>query len=465
VENNPFLDIDRLMVGDIYTSDEVLDNLLVLCDAFGSRFAGSVEEQHAADFIAQKLSAYGLPLVDKEAVSYTGWQRGAAHLEILHPVRKTIPCITLPHSPPTDMTADIVDLGDGSPANFVANERELPGKFAFTTSVTHPHDSKRWIHRHEKYDRAMLAGAAGFIFVNHYPGYGPATGGIGPDEPYCGEAAIPGISISLENGAYLKRLLEQHGRVQLNLKSSDKYFAATSWNVIGELPGALNEPEVVMLGCHYDGHDIAQGAADPASGVTALMEAVRVLAAYAPSLPHTIRFALWSAEEIGLLGSTQYVINHEEELDQIRFYLNMDMAGVISPKDIIINEWPDLVPQFARYRDQMVLSFDIGQSLNAHSDHYPFMVAGVPTGGIGSLKPNTSGRGYGHTMYDTVDKVDRKGMREAAALAARLAMRIASEKSWPAQRRSNATVQNILDRPEYREEQELAAQVKAFYAR
>ena len=81
-------------------------------------------------------------------------------------------------------------------------------------AVTYPQDSKRWVHRHEKYDRAMLAGAAGFIFVNHYPGFGPATGGIGPDEPQCGQAAIPGISISLENGAYLKRLLEQHGRVE-----------------------------------------------------------------------------------------------------------------------------------------------------------------------------------------------------------------------------------------------------------
>ena len=38
-----------------------------------------------------------------------------------------------------------------------------------------------------------------------------------------------------------------------------------------------------------------------------LMDAARVLARYAPRLPHTIRFALWSAEEIGLIGSTQYV--------------------------------------------------------------------------------------------------------------------------------------------------------------
>ncbi len=464
VANNPFLETDRLMIGDIYTSNDVLDNLLVLCDRFGSRFAGSAEEKDAADYMAQKLSEYGLPVVEQEAVTYTGWRRGEAVLEIVDPVERAIPCITLPHSPPADLTADIVDVGGGSPADFEARAHELPGKFAFTNSMTYPQGSRRWIHRHEKYDRAMLAGAAGFIFVNHYPGYGPATGSIGPDEPHSGEALIPGISISMENGAYLQRLLKQQGRVRLHLTSSDEYFPATSWNVFAELPGQLEDAGVVMLGCHYDGHDIAQGAADPASGTVALMDAARVLAAYAPPLPHTIRFALWSAEEIGLLGSTQYVKNHEAELDQIRFYLNMDMAGAISPKDIVLNEWPELERPFSEYRDQMALTFGIGQSLNAHSDHYPFMLAGVPTGSIGSLEVNTSGRGYGHTMFDTVDKVERSGMREAAALSARLALRMAAEDVWPGERRSPTAVQGVLDSPEYREEQEFNAQVKTYLA-
>ncbi len=461
--DNPYLDVDRQMVGDIYTNNEVMNNLQVLCDGFGGRFAGSAEEEMAADYIAKKLSDYGLPLVEKEAVNYTGWQRGDVVLKVVDPIQRTIPCLTLPHSPPVDLEAGIVDVGDGTPADFTANVSELPGCFAFTNSITYPPGSKRWIHRHEKYDRALLAGAAGFIFVNHYPGYGPATGSIGPDVPESGQAIIPGISISKENGAYLQRLLKQHGRVRLRLTSSDEYSDATSWNVLGELLGELEDAKVVMLGCHYDGHDIAQGAADPASGTVALMEAARVLAAYAKPLAHTIRFALWSAEEIGLLGSTQYVLQHESELDQIRFYLNMDMAGAISSKDIVLNEWPELVPEFSEFRNQMALSFRIGQSLNAHSDHYPFMLAGVPTGGIGSLSPNTGGRGYGHTMYDTVDKVERKGMREAAALAARLALRMASIQDWPVRRRSKSAVRAILDGPDYRAEQELNVQVKAYY--
>jgi Zn-dependent M28 family amino/carboxypeptidase len=459
---NPYLDIDRQIVGDIYTSNEAMDNLLVLCDELSGRFAGSEDEKKAADFIADQLSGYGRLNVYKEVVNYTGWQRGEATLRILEPIQATMPCITLPHSPPADLIADIVDVGDGSPGDFEKRVGDLPGKFAMTTSATNPSGSRRWIHRNEKYGRALLAGAAGFIFVNHYPGYGPATGSIGQDKPESGPAAIPGVSVKHEDGEYLRRLLANHGRVRLHLTSSDQFTAATSWNVVADLPGTVEDGQIVMLGCHYDGHDIAQGAADPASGTVALMEAARVLAAYAPALPHMIRFVLWSAEEIGLLGSTQYVATHEAELDRIRFYLNMDMAGVISPKDIILNEWPILEASFADFRDQMALRFGIGQSLNAHSDHFPFMVAGVPTGGIGSLKLR-SGRGYGHTMYDTVDKVERLGVREAAALSARLALRIAGEKEWPAERRSQVAVQAILDNPDHRAEQELARQVKALY--
>ena len=335
---NPYLDTDRQMIGDVYTSRELTENLIVLCDGLNGRFAGSEEEQAAATYIAEQLLAYGLPVVEKEAVTYTGWRRGTADLAVVEPLAKSISCITLPHSPPADLTADLVDVGDGSPEEFTAKAELLRGAFAMTTSVTYPGGSKRWIHRHEKYDRSMLAGAAGFIFVNHYPGYGPATGGVGPDELHSGEAAIPGISISHEDGEYLKRLLKKYGRVRLHLASSDAFFEAVSWNVIGELPGTAEDPDVVMLGCHYDGHDIAQGAADPASGTVALMEAARVLARYAPDLPHTIRFAFWSAEEIGLLGSSQYVVAHDAELDKVRFYLNMDMAGALDPQDIVLNE-------------------------------------------------------------------------------------------------------------------------------
>lgn len=150
----------------------------------------------------------------------------------------------------------------------------------------------------------MLAGAVGFIFMNHYPAYGPATGGIGSAKGE--EALMPGISVSYEDGSYLQRLIKRHGEVKVRIKTTDKSWPATSWNVIADLVGSDENPEVVMLGSHYDGHDISQGAQDPASGAVAVMEAARLLATHAPSLPCTVRFALWGVEEIGLLGSTEY---------------------------------------------------------------------------------------------------------------------------------------------------------------
>jgi hypothetical protein len=102
---NPFLSLDRHIVGDGYTSTEPMDNLLILCDEFGSRFGGTQGERQAAEFFQTKMETYGLRNVHLEPVEYIGWIRGEATLEILSPVKKVIPCISLPHSPPRISTA------------------------------------------------------------------------------------------------------------------------------------------------------------------------------------------------------------------------------------------------------------------------------------------------------------------------------------------------------------------------
>ena len=111
----------------------------------------------------------------------------------------------------------------------------------------------------------------------------------------------------------------------------------------------------------------------------------------------------------------------------------------------------------------MTLPFGVGQSVNAFSDHYPFMLAGVPTGGMEQVKSTRTGRGYGHTRYDTLDKADITLLREAAVLAARLAVRVASEEDWPVARRSREAVTAVLDSPSYREREEYAARLEAYY--
>lgn len=462
MSNNPFLAIDRQMAGEIYTSREVMDVLTVLCDEFGSRFGGTEGERQAAEFIKARLESYGLSDVHLEPFEYLGWERGECELRLTNPVQRPIAAITLPHSPAADLSGELVDLEDGRPEDFERLAADIVGKIVVVSSDPHPPGVERWIHRNEKYGRSLLAGAMGFIFVNHYPGYGPATGGIGPDDLSQG-GLIPGISVSREDGAYLQRLMEK-GPVTIRLTSSDRIVPMTSWNVIGDLRGRHHPQQMVMMGSHYDGHDISQGAEDPASGTAAVMEAARVLACYARAqLGGTVRVALWGVEEIGLVGSTAYARQHEAELDNIRFYLNMDSAGAIHPKDIILNQWPELEGTMKAWSQETALPFAVGQSLSAHSDHYPFMIAGVPTGSIGSVRPTKGGRGYGHTRYDTLDKVELRGLREAADLAARVMLRVAAAEEWPVIRRDATAVQKALERPDFQEEAELFAQVAAFY--
>lgn len=459
MQHNPYLSLDQQIIGDVYTSTEVMDNLTILCDEFGSRFGGTPGEKQAADFMKDKLAQYGLHDVRLEPVEYEGWRRGDVTFVVTSPTEEAIDCITLPHSPPANLTGQLIDLGEGAPEDFDRLADDIRGKIVMTTSEAYPGSGKRWIHRNEKYGRSLLAGAIGFIFVNHYPGYGPATGGIGEG----GAGHIPGISVSYENGMYLRRMMQRHGDVTVRLHSTDVIEPMLSWNVVADLPGAQHPDQIVMIGCHYDGHDIAQGAADPASGTVAVIEAARVLAKYAPELPCTLRFALWGVEEIGLLGSKQYAKAHDAELDQMRFYLNMDMAGAIDPKDVELNQWPELAPIFEAWAKEMALPFHVGQSVHAHSDHYPFLMAGVPTGGIGRLRKGRSGRGYGHTRYDTLDKVEIRGLREAAVLAARLALRVAGRETWPAQRRSHADVAAVLSGPDMQEEAAIFEKIHAFY--
>lgn len=453
---------DRLICGDAYTSFAAMENLSVLCDEFGSRFAGTPGEKQAADYMAAKLREYELSNVRLEPFQYTGWQRGSASLEIISPIQKSIDCISLPHSPAAEVTAELYDAGDGAPSEFETNAEAMQGKIVMATSVTFPPGSKRWVHRGEKYGRSMLSGAKAFIFMNHYPAYGPATGGVG----HQGKTALmPAVSVAYEDGAFLQRLVKKHGSVTLKLTTTDQSAPATSWNVLADLPGQGDPDTVIMLGSHYDGHDISQGAQDPASGAVAVLEAARLLATHAAPLPVTLRFALWGAEEIGLLGSKAYADAHAAELDKLRFYFNMDGAGSVQRKGVVLNEWPELETLVKSWQPTLAYQFATAQSVNAFSDHYPFLLKGVPTGGMESVPERQEGRGYGHTRYDTLDKVSLRELQDAAVLASLLAVRFATipAADWPVRRRSEADVKALLNRPEYTETATIGRRVAEFY--
>lgn len=454
--------IDTLIAGDCYTSTEAMDNLTILCDEFGSRFGGTAGEKQAADFLKSKLEEYGLTNIQVEEIPYTGWIRGTAKLQIIEPFQKTIPCISLPHSPPANLTAELYDADDGPPALFIRDGENMAGKVVLADSKIYPAGMKRWVHRNEKYGRSILNGAAAFIFKNHYPAYGPATGGIG----HSGHAGlIPGIAVSYEDGSFLQRMVKKHGKLTLKIETTDENRPMTSWNITGDIAGTGDD--IIMLGSHYDGHDISQGAQDPASGAVSVLETARLLKNHAGQLSSTVRFAFWGVEEIGLLGSYEYARRHEAELNKIRFYFNMDGAGSVVNKGLTLNEWPALESLVQTWQSEIAFDFKTQQSMNAHSDHYPFLLKGVPTGGLESVPKTANGRGYGHTAYDTLDKVTNRELQDASFLAAAITHRLASVPTadWPVQHRTAEQVTDMLAMPDYTEVAEFEQAMDDYYAK
>jgi Zn-dependent M28 family amino/carboxypeptidase len=413
---------------------------MVLCDEFGSRFAGTPEERKAADFIAETFRRYGLNDVRLESYTYAGWSRGAATLEITEPIQKPLHCISLPYCPANEVTAELMSAGYGSPAEY-EKLGDAAGRIVMADSAS-PHGLGRWVHRKEKFERAVLGGASAFIFVSESPGVGPETGSLQNDRA----APIPGISVCYEDGLFLKRLMERNGRVVLKLRTTDVNEPRTSWNVVADLRGNEHPEQMVILGCHYDGHDISQGAVDPASGMVVVMEAARVLAQHgSDALQRTVRFIGYGTEEIGLIGSRRYADAHESELDDVRFVLNLDAAGGGSRKGIALHHCSDAEEFFKQAAKEMSAEMPVGHKMNAYSDHYPFFLKGVPCASMGDPESAPHGRGFGHTAYDTLDKVELVKLREASAVAARIALRVANADEFPAKRRNPEEVQHIID--------------------
>jgi hypothetical protein len=125
-------------------------------------------------------------------------------------------------------------------------------------------------------------------------------------------ATLPQIVVAGEHYNRLVRMIEQGETPRMSVDLSVQFHDddPTAYNTIAEIPGGDLKDEVVMLGGHMDSWHAGTGATDNAAGVAVAMEAVRILKALDLKPRRTIRIALWSGEEQGLLGSRAYVAEH-----------------------------------------------------------------------------------------------------------------------------------------------------------
>jgi hypothetical protein len=146
----------------------------------------------------------------------------------------------------------------------------------------------------------------------------PNPGGTTPStrgpRPWAADAApiVPQVVVAAEHYNRVIRMLKKGAPVELEIDIASRYHTddLMSYNVVAEIPGSDLADEIVMLGGHFDSWHAGTGATDNAVGCGVALEAVRILQATGLKPRRTIRIALWTGEEQGLLGSKAYVAEH-----------------------------------------------------------------------------------------------------------------------------------------------------------
>ncbi len=246
-----------------------------------------------------------------------------------------------------------------------------------------------------------------------------------------GDVGIPVVVLKQEAGAPLAR-----GRHQVALRTALVHKKRTAHNIVGVLRAgaATRLPGAVVIGAHYDhlglgGRDSLEpdvraphnGADDNASGTAALLQVARALVTRRAELRRDVWLVAFTAEESGVIGSTQFVRTPPPglKLDQVVAMLNMDMVGRLRGNALSVQggesaaEWSELVePACAAAR----VSCALGGSGYGPSDHSPFYAAGVPV-----LQFFTGAHTDYHKTTDDADRINAAGAARVAAIVADVA--------------------------------------------
>lgn len=207
-----------------------------------------------------------------------------------------------------------------------------------------------------------------------------------------GKPSILEIAVSFEDMKTINRLVNMGTKVSLDIDVQSEFTGkdVKGYNVIGEIKGTdpKLKDEVVMLGAHLDSWQGSTGATDNAAGCAVMLEVMRIMKALNLQPKRTIRIALWSGEEQGLLGSRGWIKNNvgdrvtkevKPEQSKISAYYNID-NGTGKIRGIYLEGNTGVQPIFAKWLEPFK---EMGASTltlqnTGGTDHISFNEIGIP---------------------------------------------------------------------------------------
>ena len=355
---------------------QVMQTLSYLSDVIGPRLTASPGMKRSNEWTRDQLTKWGLQNAHLEAWGPfgRGWTLKRFSAQVVDPL--TIPVIAYPKawSPGTAgaITAPVVYLDAKDDAGLEAFKGKLKGAIVLTSSMREVKahfdsqgtrlvekdllaladapEPRRGVNRpplspevraafqfaakrlqflHDEGAAVLIdpsrIGDGGTIFVQSasvpQPPTTDASGipGRGGIPPYSKTAPkiVPQLVMAAEHYNRIARMIEAGEAVKMTVDLQVEWQDADpmGYNTVAEIPGSDLKDEIVMLGGHMDSWHAGTGATDNAAGCAVALEAVRILQALNLKPRRTIRIALWTGEEQGLLGSRAYVAEHFGKLD------------------------------------------------------------------------------------------------------------------------------------------------------
>ena len=418
-----------------------------LTDGIGARLTGSPAHVQAARWAQARFTEFGLANARLEPFAFPrGWSLEKISVEMTAP--RYMPLIAYAEawtpSPAGVVGGRVVYIGNKSAAEVEAMAEQLRGAIVLTAlpqaefldadrpqpglsdppvRTGNPAAASVRSATAVAQLRSILQRVGAAVTLRPSPYRDGTVGVLGTQTT--ASNTIPSIVLAAEQYNMLARLASGGQPVELRVELRTRYYEddPRTYNVVAEIPGtdpALRD-EVVLLGAHLDSWHTGNGATDNGDGAVAAMEAMRILAALKVQPRRTIRVALWSGEEQGLLGARAYIAQHftsQAARDKLAVYLNDDpgsgktlgfyMEGNAAAK-AIFDAWLEPLKELGVTRNIIA---GIGST-----DHVPFNEVGMP--GFNAIKDfDAYDVRTRHTNVDFADRVTDDELKQSAIVLA-----------------------------------------------
>ena len=467
------LDIITRIRAEGFGNSEVMDTIWHLTDRYGPRLTNSPEQREAAEWARDRMTEFGLANAQLETWGEfgMGWSFERCVVALTEP--RYMPLIAIPKAwtPGTDgvvrgtpvlievetvedleqyrgqLTGKIVLNGK---VNDVATPFEALGRrhddesLAELTTASELEESEGGSNRWAEYRkrrairtklRALLKEEQALVIIEPDGGrrndYGVLLLGSGGSRDPEEERSLPQVVVSTEQFNRIARLIQHDEPVTMSVDVKTTFYDedTTCYNVIGEIPGSdprLTD-QVVMLGGHFDSWHAGTGATDNGASCAVAMEAARILLAIDVHPRRTIRVALWTGEEQGLLGSRGYVKNHFADRETMELlpehaglaaYFNLDngagkIRGVYMQKNAAVE--PIFAAWLAPFHDLGATTLTMRNT--GSTDHMSFDGVGLPGFQFIQDPMDYSTRSH-HTNMDLYERVHEVDVQQASVVLA-----------------------------------------------